>query len=168
MFMGAAIGSSMSNNAAWMAAQQNQAWYASYRADLDRQAMSNAELRNKIAAMDAEIAQQLLLEGRGKIEKAKRDQARAAQEAAVAEQRRADRERMAGLTKGLSGTDAALDAMAANTRASKERAAADNLRSGVLGKATDDDAAINAALAAVDGTAKPTSFAEKMAALKKN
>lgn len=116
----------------------------------------------------AENAQKLVLEGRSKIEAAKRDQARAAQEAKVAEQRRAERERMAGITKGLSGTDAALDAMTANARADRERAQADRIRSDVLGKAVDQDAAINAALAEVDGTAKPRSLADKLAALKKN
>jgi len=57
MFMGY-LGSSMVQNAAWLAAQQNEAWYASYRADLDRQAIDNQELREKLAAMDAEIARQ--------------------------------------------------------------------------------------------------------------
>jgi hypothetical protein len=116
----------------------------------------------------AENAQRLVIEGKSKIEKAKREQARALQEAAVAEQRRADRERMAGLTKGLSGADVAIDAMAANAKAAREKAAADNLRSGVLGKVTDDDAAIKAALAEVDGTAKPKTLADKLASLKKN
>ena len=114
----------------------------------------------------AENAQRLVIEGRTKIENAKRDQARALQEAKVAEQRRADRERMAGITKGLSGADVALDAMAANAKAAREKAAADNIRSGVLGKASDDDAAINAALAAVDGKPKAQTLAEKLAALK--
>ena len=116
----------------------------------------------------AENAQRLVIEGKDKIEKAKREQARALQEAAIAEQRRADRERMAGLTRGLSGADVAIDAMAANAKAAREKAAADNLRSGVLGKVTDEDAAIKAALAEVDGTAKPKSLAEKLAVLKKN
>ena len=116
----------------------------------------------------AENAQRLVIEGKDKIEKAKREQARALQEAAIADQRRQDRERMAGLTKGLSGADVAIDAMAANAKAAREKAAADNLRSGVLGKVTDEDAAINAALAEVDGTAKPASLADKLAALKKN
>lgn len=57
MFMGY-LGSSMIHNATWLASQQNQPWYNSYRADLDRQAATNAELRAKIAEMDAEIARQ--------------------------------------------------------------------------------------------------------------
>lgn len=114
----------------------------------------------------AENAQRLVLEGKSKIEQAKRDQARALQEAAVAEQRRADRERMAGLTKGLSGADVAVNAMAANAKVAREKAAADNIRSGVLGKAVEADAAINAALAEVDGGPKPTSLQDKLAALK--
>lgn len=116
----------------------------------------------------AENAQRLVMEGRAKIEQAKRDQARALQEAKIAEQRRADRERMSGLTKGLSGADIAINAMAANARDAKEKAAADNIRSSVLGKAVENDAAINAALAEVDGGAKPVSLADKLAALKKN
>jgi hypothetical protein len=114
----------------------------------------------------AEKAQRLVMEGRTKIEKAKRDQAHALQEAKVAEQRRADRERMAGITTGLSGTDAAIDAMAANARTAREKAAADNLRSSVLGKAQEADTAIQAALAEVDGGSKPQSLADKLAALK--
>jgi hypothetical protein len=116
----------------------------------------------------AENAQRLVIEGRTKIENAKRDQARALQEAKVAEQRRADRERIAGITKGLSGADAALDAMAANAKTAREKAAADNIRSGVLGKSSDSDAAINAALAEVDGKPKAKTLAEKLAALKQN
>jgi hypothetical protein len=116
----------------------------------------------------AESAQRLVMEGRAKIEAAKREQARAAHDARVAEQRRAERERMAGITTGLSGTDVAIDAMTANARADRQRAEADRLRSNVLGRAVDQDAAINAALAEVDGTAKPRSLADKLASLKKN
>ena len=50
------IGSSMIHNASWMYAQQSQPWYPAYRADLERQAVDNAELRAKMYAMDAEIA----------------------------------------------------------------------------------------------------------------
>ena len=57
MFMGY-MGASMIHNASWLAAQQSQPWYPSYRADLERQAETNAELREKIALMDAEIARQ--------------------------------------------------------------------------------------------------------------
>lgn len=116
----------------------------------------------------AERAQRLVMEGRAKIDAAKRDQERALREAQVAEQRRAERERMAGITKGLSGADAALDAMTANARAAREKAAADKIRSDVLGKAQDADAAINAALAEVDHGPKPLSLKDKLAALKKS
>ena len=115
----------------------------------------------------AERAQQLVIEGRDKIERAKREQARAIQEASVAASRRADRERMTGITKGLNGADAVLDAMAANTKAARENAAADNLRSGVLGKAVETDDAVRAALAEVEGDNKPKTLADKLAALKK-
>lgn len=115
----------------------------------------------------AENAQRLVMEGRAKIEAAKREQARALQAEQVAEQRRAERERMAGLTRGLSGTDMAIDAMKANTRAAKERAEADNIRSGVLGKAVEADAAIAAALAEVDGAPKTQSLQDKLARLRK-
>ena len=55
MFMGY-VGASLTQNAMWMMSQQNQPWYSSYRADLDRQALQNAELRHHMAEMDAEIA----------------------------------------------------------------------------------------------------------------
>lgn len=114
----------------------------------------------------AENAQRLVMEGRRKIEAAKRDQARALQAEKVAEQRRADRERMAGITKGLDGADVAINAMAANARAARERADANNIRSGVLGQAVEADAAIQAALAEVDGKPKAASLQDKLAALK--
>ena len=74
---------------------------------------------------------------------------------------------MTGITKGLNGADAVLDAMAANTKAARENAAADNLRSGVLGKAVETDDAVRAALAEVEGDNKPKTLADKLAALKK-
>jgi len=114
----------------------------------------------------AERAERLLLEGRQKIEKSKRDQERALQESQREERRRADRERAAGITKGLSSADAAIDAMAANTRELKEKAAANRIRNGVLDKTIGDNAAINAALNEVDGTVKPITLQEKLAALK--
>lgn len=114
----------------------------------------------------AENAQRLVVEGRQKLERARRDQERAEQEAQVAEARRAERERMAGITKGLSGTDAALDAMAANAREARERAAANRIRSDALGKASDSDSAVAAALAEVDGKGKVTSLQDKLAALR--
>jgi hypothetical protein len=73
---------------------------------------------------------------------------------------------MAGISKGLSGTDAALDAMAANVRESRERAAANRIRSDALGKASDNDSAVAAALAEVDGKGKSNSLHEKLAALR--
>jgi hypothetical protein len=126
----------------------------------------DAELWAKETLAAAQNAQRLVMEGKTKIEQAKRDQARAMQEAKIAEQRRADRERMAGLSKGISGADAAINAMSANAAAARQKAAADNIRSGVLGQAVEADAAINAALAEVDGGPKPTSLQDKLAALK--
>ncbi len=114
----------------------------------------------------AENAQRLVMEGRRKIEAAKRDQARALQAEKVAEQRRADRERMAGITKGLNGADVAIDAMSANAKAARERAEANNIRSGVLGRAVEADDAIAKALAEVDGGPKAQSLQDKLAALK--
>ena len=114
----------------------------------------------------AENAQRLVMQGRQKIEAAKREQARALQAEKVAEQRRADRERMLGITKGLNGADMAIDAMAANARAARERAEANNIRSGVMGKAVEADDAVAKALAEVDGGSKPNSLADKLAALK--
>lgn len=114
----------------------------------------------------AENAQRLVMEGRRKIETAKREQARALQAERISEQRRADRERMAGITKGLDGADLAINAMAANTQAARERAEANDLRSGVLGKAVEADEAINAALAEVDGAPKSRSLQEKLAVLR--
>jgi hypothetical protein len=49
------VGGSIIHNATWMYAQQHQPWYPSYRADLERQAVDNAELRGRITQMDAEI-----------------------------------------------------------------------------------------------------------------
>lgn len=114
----------------------------------------------------AQNAQRLVLEGRQKLDRARRDQERAEQEAKVSEARRAERERMAGISKGLSGTDAALDAMAANAREARERASANRIRSDALGKASDSDAAVAAALAEVDGKGKSNSLQEKLAALR--
>jgi len=115
----------------------------------------------------AERAQQLVIEGREKIERAKREQARALQEADVAARRRAERERIAGINKGLNGADAVLDAMSANTKAARENAAADNIRSGVLGKSVETDIAIRTALEEIETGSKPMTLADKLAALKK-
>lgn len=100
------------------------------------------------------------------IDQAKRDQARAKQEQFIAEQRLKDRERMAGISNKLDGADIAINAMQANVVEARKAAAAANLRSGVLGKGADTDAAINAALAEVDGSPKPQTLSEKLAALK--
>lgn len=126
----------------------------------------DAELWSKETLAAAQNAQRLVMEGKTKIEQAKRDQARALQEAKIAEQRRADRERMAGLSKGISGADAAINAMSANAANARQKAAADNIRSGVLGQAVEADVAIKAALAEVDGGPRPTSLQDKLAALK--
>lgn len=55
MWMGY-VGSSMIHNAMWMYGQQSQPWYPAYRADLEQQAQTNADLRVKMQQMDAEIA----------------------------------------------------------------------------------------------------------------
>lgn len=127
---------------------------------------SDAESWANEVKVAAERAQQLVIEGRDKIERAKREQARAINEATVAANRRAERERMAGVTKGLNGADAVLDAMAANTKNAKEQAVADNIRSGVLGKTVETDDAVKAALAEIEGGKKPQTLADKLAALK--
>lgn len=116
----------------------------------------------------AQLAQKKVMDGRKTIEAAKRDLARATQENQIAEQRRAERERMAGITKGLNGADLAIDALTANAKEAREKAAANNIRSGVLGANVENDAAINAALAEVDGGPKPQTLAEKLAALKQH
>lgn len=115
----------------------------------------------------AQNAERLVMEGRKKIEAAKRDLARATQQQVVADQRLHERERMAGLKSGLSGADIAINAISANAIAAKEKVAAANIRSGVLGKAVEADALINQALQEVDNGPKPQSLADKLAALKK-
>ena len=50
-----AIGTSLYDRATWMASQQHQPWYPQYRADLERQAGDNADLRARMAEMDREI-----------------------------------------------------------------------------------------------------------------
>ena len=115
----------------------------------------------------AEDAEAKVAAGRAAIEKAKREQARALQEKHVAEARLAERERVAGITKGLNGADTAIDALTANAAKSKQEAEAARLRSNVLGKTTEADVAIKAALDEVDGGPKPQSLAEKLAKLKK-
>ena len=57
MILGA-VGASIIENAAWVRAHQQEAWYAQYRADLDVQAQTNADLRAKLDAMDAEVTRQ--------------------------------------------------------------------------------------------------------------
>ena len=52
-----AVGNSISN-AIWMNAQVNQPWYPSYRAELEAQAADNADLREHLSALDAEMAAQ--------------------------------------------------------------------------------------------------------------
>ena len=115
----------------------------------------------------AEAAEDKVSKGRAAIEQAKREQARAAQEQIVAEQRLKDRERFAGISNNIDGTDVAINAMKHNAELAKQKAAAANLRTGVLSKGSEAEAAINAALAEVDGTPKPSTLADKLAALKK-
>jgi len=116
---------------------------------------------------DAAIkAQRLVAEGRSKIERVKRDQARAQREAEVASQRLAERQRIAGITRDVSGADAAIDAMSANTRKAREKATADRIRSDALGKISDDNKMIERALAEVDGVSTPKNLSDKLAALR--
>ena len=128
--------------------------------------LAEAEAWEKESKEAAERAERLLLQGRKKIEDAKRGQARAQQEAQREASRRADRERAAGITTGLSTGEAAIDALAANTKKLKENAAADRIRTNALGKADSTNEAVQAALAEVDGTKGPQSLADKLAALK--
>lgn len=151
-------------DAANKAADQALEWNAKLETAQDE--VKDAEQWAAETRAAAENAQRLVMEGRRKIEAAKREQARALQAEKVAEQRRSDRERMAGITKGLDGADIAINAMSANARAARERAEANNIRSGVLGKAVEADAAIQAALAEVDGKPKAASLQDKLAALK--
>lgn len=51
-----AIGTSLYDRATWMASQQHQPWYPQYRADLERQARDNADLRARLDEMDREIS----------------------------------------------------------------------------------------------------------------
>lgn len=62
MIMGAVIGNVVANHnadmqrAAWLNAQQNQAWYPQYMADLRTQAETNAQLRERLAYMEGQQA----------------------------------------------------------------------------------------------------------------
>ncbi len=114
---------------------------------------------------NAELAETKVAQGRATIEQAKRDQARAIQSKEQAETRLRERERVAGITSGLSGGDIALDALKANAAKAKQDAVSANLRSNVLNKGNESDAAINAALAEVDGPPKGQTLAEKLATL---
>lgn len=113
----------------------------------------------------AEAAEEKVAKGRAAIEQAKRNQAHAKQEQTIAEQRLKDRERLAGISNNLDGADIAINAMKSNADAARAKAAAANLRTGVLSKGSETDAAINAALAEVDGTPKPQTLADKLAAI---
>lgn len=136
--------------------------------DLDtaKTVLADAESWAKETRASAEAAQSKVAKGRTAIEQAKRDQARAKQEQTIAEQRLRDRERMAGITNNIDGADMAIAALQANAAEAKKKAAAANIRTGVLNKGADEDAAIAAALAEVDGGPRPQSLAEKLAALK--
>jgi hypothetical protein len=52
------VGASMVSNATWMLAHQHQPWYNGYYGDLQRQAQTNAELRARLATLEAEMAAQ--------------------------------------------------------------------------------------------------------------
>lgn len=49
------IGSNHAANMHWMATQYNQPWYTHYRNDLNEQAATNENLRQKLAELDAEV-----------------------------------------------------------------------------------------------------------------
>jgi len=55
MFLGA-LGTGLYDRATWMNGQTNQAWYPQYRADLEKQARENADLRRRVDEMDREMA----------------------------------------------------------------------------------------------------------------
>ena len=63
MIMGAYIHGAVSDHnadmqhAAWLNAQQNQAWYSQYMSDLRQQAETNAQLRERLAYMEGQQAQ---------------------------------------------------------------------------------------------------------------
>lgn len=50
-----ALGTSLYDRATWMNSQTNQPWYPQYRADLERQARENADLRRRLDEMDREM-----------------------------------------------------------------------------------------------------------------
>jgi hypothetical protein len=111
-------------------------------------------------------AEKRVSDGRAAIDAALHEQAHAKNEAAIASQRLADRERLAGITSHMDGADAAINALRANAAASKQASASANMRSKVLGANQDADSAINAALNEVDSGPAPQTLAEKLAKLK--
>jgi len=52
-----AFGTALLDRATWMYSHQNDPWYHTYRADLNQQAVNNAELRTKLAEIDAKMAE---------------------------------------------------------------------------------------------------------------
>lgn len=129
--------------------------------------LADAELWANETRESAIAAQEKVAKGRQAIEAAKREQARATQAAQVAQQRLKDRERVAGISSGLDGADLAINALKENAAEAKRKAEAAKLRAGVLNKGAEADAAINAALAEVDGNPKTETIQEKLARLKK-
>jgi phage shock protein A len=111
-------------------------------------------------------AEKRLTDGRAAITAALHAQEQAKNEAAIAAQRLADRERLAGITNSLNGADAAINALKATADAAKQKAASANMRAKVLGQNQDADAAINAALQEVTSGPAPQTLSEKLAALK--
>jgi hypothetical protein len=51
------LGSSSNSNAVWMDSQRDQEWYRQWRADMDKKAAENAELKSRLARMDSEMAE---------------------------------------------------------------------------------------------------------------
>ncbi len=109
--------------------------------------------------------------GRANLERAKTEQARARLELDRAQERKADTERVAGLVGGLTGVDAGMNAMTANTKTMREKAAALNMTSTALNTSTGEDADIAAALAAADAPisvpVNVSSLKDRFAALNK-
>jgi hypothetical protein len=49
------MGSNHGSNVNWVYSHQNDPWYSQWRADLEKQAQSNAELKQKLVDMDKEL-----------------------------------------------------------------------------------------------------------------
>jgi hypothetical protein len=120
-------------------------------------------VESRLAAVDA---QEKVGNARKAIEDAKHEQARAQHEAEVAKARLAERQEVLGITKTISGSDMAINALKKNAQESRINADAAKLQTEVLGSAVNDEDAINKALECIS-PAKTETLAEKLARLKK-